>query len=64
MPRRAKPVSPSDLSDSQWSRVAPVLRSAIGRSGSVPLEQEQVQTTDADIPLQILMKTDSYSDRL
>ncbi|PQV64573.1 Putative transposase of IS4/5 family (DUF4096) [Abditibacterium utsteinense] len=36
MPRRAKPVSPSDLSDAQWSRVAPVLRSAVGRSGSVP----------------------------
>ena len=36
MPRRPKPVYPSDLSDAQWSVVAPVLRCAVGRSGSVP----------------------------
>jgi transposase len=36
MPRRPKVVYPSDLSDSQWEVVAPVLRRAIGRSGQVP----------------------------
>lgn len=36
MPRRSKPVYPSDLSDSQWSIVAPVLRQSVGRSGQVP----------------------------
>ena len=36
MPRRPKPVYPSDLSDAHWSVVAPVLRCAVGRSGRVP----------------------------
>jgi transposase len=36
MPRRPKVVYPSDLSDSQWEVVAPVLRRAVGRSGQVP----------------------------
>ena len=36
MPRQAKEVYPSDLSDAQWSVVAPVLRAACGRSGRLP----------------------------
>ena len=36
MPRRAKAVYPSDLSDAQWTVVAPVLRAACGRSGRLP----------------------------
>ena len=36
MPRRSKPVYPSDLSDAQWKVVAPVLRAACGRSGRLP----------------------------
>jgi putative transposase len=36
MPRRAKAVYPSDLSDAQWKVVAPVLRAACGRSGRLP----------------------------
>jgi putative transposase len=36
MPRRAKAVYPSDLSDSQWQLVAPVVRRAVGRCGQVP----------------------------
>ena len=36
MPRPPKPVYPSDLSDAQWSVVAPVLRAACGRSGRLP----------------------------
>ena len=36
MPRRAKELYPSDLSDAQWKVVAPVLRAACGRSGRLP----------------------------
>lgn len=36
MPRRPKPVYPSDLSDAQWLVVAPVLRDATGQPGRVP----------------------------
>ena len=36
MPRQSKAVYPSDLSDAQWSVVAPVLRAACGRSGRLP----------------------------
>lgn len=36
MPRQTKEVYPSDLSDSQWSVVAPVLHAACGRSGRLP----------------------------
>lgn len=36
MPRRPKAVYPSDLSDSQWLVVAPVLRDATGQPGRVP----------------------------
>ena len=36
MPRRPKPVYPSDLSDAQWQAVAPVLRHATGQPGRVP----------------------------
>ena len=36
MPRQAKAVYPSDLSDAQWKVVAPVLRAACGRSGRLP----------------------------
>ncbi len=36
MPRQVKTVYPSDLSDAQWTVVAPVLRAACGRSGRLP----------------------------
>lgn len=36
MPRQAKAVYPSDLSDAQWKLVAPVLHAACGRSGRLP----------------------------
>ena len=36
MPKAKKEVYPSDLSDAQWQVVAPVLRSACGRSGRLP----------------------------
>ncbi len=36
MPRRPKSIYPSDLSNAQWTVVAPVLRAACGRSGRLP----------------------------
>ena len=35
MARTKKEVYPSDLSDEQWSLVAPVLRQAVGRGGQI-----------------------------